>query len=172
MAKLVDVTGSTKQTIYGDFGSKQGLYFECFDHYRDVIVQPAINPLMSGATIAKPDQELSRITEYFETQISLAEQMGMPGPGCLVGNAMTETAPTSLEVQMLVEQHNERLCAAFAKALPAGLESIKRKELSEFLTVVAQGLWAQSRVVSNANELRAKAATIVRLVEKEILDDR
>lgn len=164
MADLVKVTGSTRQSIYGDFGNKDGLYRACFDLYRDDVVLPAILPLSEG------EDGLSAIARYFETQIALAEQIGLPGPGCLVGNAMTETAPAYKQIRNLVEQHNQRLSDAFAAALPQHLLDAKRTELADFLVVAAQGLWAFSRVTADAGELRARAKTILRMIQMEIDD--
>lgn len=164
MADLIAATGSTRQSIYGDFGSKDGLYRACFEAYRQDIVEPAIAPLN------QPTQGLAGIARYFETQIALAQKVGLPGPGCLVGNAMTETAPNDQSVRELVHQHNQRLADAFANALPPGLNRDKRQELSDFLVIAAQGLWAMSRVTSDANKMRARARTIVNMIQKEIED--
>lgn len=164
MADLVAATGSTRQSIYGDFGSKDGLYRACFDLYREDVVNPAIAPLSAEGS------GLGAIAEYFETQISRAEMMGLPGPGCLVGNAMTETAPGDQKIGDLVKQHNERLAAGFARSLPANLEAAKRIELAGFLVLAAQGLWAISRVTPSAEELRAKSKTILRMIQREIDD--
>lgn len=161
MADLVTATGSTRQSIYGDFESKLGLYHACFAMYREQVVAPAL-------TSFEADQPgIEAIERYFETQIALAERTGLPGPGCLVGNAMTEMAPSDPQVMTLVEQHNARLEAAFSKALPERLPTGRRQELAEFLVVSAQGLWAISRVTSSADALRSRAATIVRMLEKE-----
>lgn len=164
MADLVAATGSTRQSIYSDFGNKDGLFRACFSLYRDEVVLPAIAPLN------RSDSALEVIPEYFETQIARAEAMGMPGPGCLVGNAMTETAPNDEQIRKLVNAHNQRLAMAFASALPERLPEAKRSELAEFLVVAAQGLWAMSRVTSSADQLRARAKTIVRMIQKEIDD--
>jgi len=165
MADLVAATGATRQSIYGDFDSKHGLYQACFALYREQIVAPALVPF----EIAGPD--LAAIARYFETQIKLAEVTGLPGPGCLVGNAMTEMAPSESEILKLVEEHNARLEASFTNALPRHLLSARKRDLAQFLVVAAQGLWAMSRVTNSADELRSRAATIVRLLEKELRDD-
>ncbi len=162
MADLVAATGSTRQSIYGDFGGKRQLYCACFDLYRFKVVEPALAPFYAD----RP--ELSAIAAYFETQISLAEAVGLPGPGCLVGNAMTELAGREADVMTLVMEHNARLESAFLKALPPTLPDQRRQALAQFLVVAAQGLWAVSRVTDCADALRSRAATIVSLLEKEL----
>lgn len=165
MADLVAATGSTRQSIYGDFDSKRGLYRACFELYRRQVVEPALVPF----GVSEPS--LSAIAAYFETQISLAERAGLPGPGCLVGNAMTEMAPGDPQIMKLVEEHNARLETAFSRALPVSLSRERRQELAQFLVVAAQGLWAVSRVTSSADALRSRAATIVGLLEGELSHD-
>ena len=164
MADLVEATGSTRQSIYGDFESKNGLYRACFDRYREQVVLPALAHFGDGGGS-------TAIAAYFEAQISLAERVGLPGPGCLVGNAMTETAPGNDAVRKEVEAHNERLERAFASVLPPSWPDERRRELAQFLVVAAQGLWALSRVTPDAAGLRARAATIVQMIEREISGD-
>ncbi|NVE94553.1 TetR/AcrR family transcriptional regulator [Altererythrobacter lutimaris] len=164
MSQLVEATGSTRQTIYRDFESKHRFYARCFGLYHDRVVAPALKPF--GAT----EQGLNAIAEYFELQIVLAERMGLPGPGCLVGNAMTEIAPNDPEIAALVKDHNHRLELAFASALPSSMTEERRQQLSEFLVLSAQGLWAMSRITSSADELRKRAATIMSLISKETED--
>lgn len=161
ISELVQATGSTRQSLYADFDNKEGLYDACFDLYRDQVVLPALEPF-EGNAVGLPSLEA-----YFEKQISLAEEIGLPGPGCLVGNAMTETAPISAQVEQRVKDHNVRLERAFSKALPPALSDHKRAELAGFLVVAAQGLWAMSRVTKNGSDLRSRAATILRLTERE-----
>jgi len=162
ISDLVAATGSTRQSLYGDFGSKDGLYQACFDVYRDQVVMPALKPFETQAAGS------DALRAYFETQISLAQEIGLPGPGCLVGNAMTETAPANPNVRQCVADHNARLERAFVRALPNTLLEGKKSELARFLVVAAQGLWAMSRVTASGEDLRVHARTIVRLVERDI----
>ena len=162
MADLVGETGSTKHSIYADFASKDGLYRACFDWYREKIVAPALEPFRAK------EPQLEAVSQYFEIQIRLAEETGLPGPGCLVGNAMTETAPKDTQIAELVRDHNLRLEAAFGKALPDGLGPNETARLTSFLVLAAQGLWAMSRVTSSAAALREQAKMAVDLIEMEL----
>ncbi len=161
MVELVETTGSTRQSIYGDFGSKHGLYTACFETYQSEVVAPALEPFADGTP------GISAIADYFEIQISRAERIGLPGPGCMVGNATTERGASDPEIEELVQQHHDRLASAFAKALTDSLADIRRAELAQFLVLAAQGLWAMSRVANSAEPLRAQAATIVSILERE-----
>ncbi|MEL6528567.1 MAG: helix-turn-helix domain-containing protein [Pseudomonadota bacterium] len=165
MADLVEATGSTRQSIYGDFGSKHGLYVACFDTYREAVVAPALDPF------CKAQHRVAAIADYFDIQIAHAERIGLPGPGCLVGNATTELAAHDPAIGALVQQHHRRLEDAFASALPASLSTTRRCKLARFLVLAAQGLWAVSRVTASAEQLRAQAATIISMLKKEIEND-
>jgi len=159
---LVEATGVSRHGIYSDVGNKEQLYLASFDAYQQLIVTPAMEGLESG------DTGLAEIQAYFETQIALAESMGLPGPGCFVANAMTETAPHNTNVAKQVEGHNARLTAGFLNALKADAPDLplpKQKTLARFLTVTAQGLWSMSRTVNDATRLREYVLTLMILIE-------
>ena len=161
--QLTHVTGASRQAIYSGFGSKHALYLDCFETYRETVVRPAIEGLFGA------EDGLSAIATYFETQISLAESYGLPGPGCFVGNAMTDTAPHDPEVKVRVERHNALLGEAFAAALAdPDLELARedQRDLANVLLVAAQGIWAMSRITSSASELRDHAARFVNIVRE------
>jgi len=67
--------------------------------------------------VEAPKAGLSDIAGYWELQISRGEQAGLPGPGCLLANTMTERAPHAPDVAKVVAAHNNRLRAGFRNAL-------------------------------------------------------
>lgn len=161
--QLTRTTDASRQAIYSQFGNKHALYLECFKAYRETVVRPAIDRLFAA------EDGLSAIDAYFEAQISLAESYGLPGPGCFVGNAMTETAPHDPHVRVRVESHNSLLKEAFASALASpGLKLTRddQHDLANILLVAAQGIWAMSRVINSASELRDHAARFVSIVRE------
>ena len=162
---LVRATGVSRHGIYSDVGNKERLYLAGLEAYQKLIVTPALEGLESV------DSGLAEIKSYFETQIALAESIGLPGPGCLVANAMTETAPHNTAVAKQVEAHNARLTAGFLKALKKAAPSLplrEQKKLARFLTVTAQGLWSMSRTVDDAKQLREYVLTLMLLIEERI----
>lgn len=165
MDKLVRDTGVSRHGIYASAGGKRDLFLRGFAAYQREIVSPAISVLESEAAT------LDAIAAYFETQIALAELIGLPGPGCFVANAMTETAPHDPDVRVQVEYHNARLKAAFRNALQKSFDLIAPDELdalAEFIATTAQGLWSKSRVVETASPLRAHVATLMSLLAARI----
>lgn len=165
MDQLVEAIGASRHAIYSAFGSKQDLYLRCFDAYQRQVVTPAFGDVENGSA------GIEAIENYFETQISLAEDIGLPGFGCLVANAATETAPHDQLVAAKVDIHHRRLKSGFCRALSVArpeLPADQQHALAEFLVTFAQGLWSMSRTVSSAAPLRGQAETIISYVKAEI----
>lgn len=163
---LVTATGTTRHWLYSRYGSKQGLFLRCLGHYRDTVVDPAF------AAVEKPDATLDEVRQYFQTQIREATRCGLPGPGCLIANSMTETAPHDPAVMAAVEQHHQRLAAGFSNALrnQSGkrLNSSELRALAELLGSCAQGLWSWSRSVDQAAPLHRYVDTLLQLIERRM----
>ncbi|GAA4041916.1 TetR/AcrR family transcriptional regulator [Parerythrobacter jejuensis] len=162
MDELVDRIGVSRHAIYSHFGSKHELYLRCFDAYQSAIVDPAFEPVETATG------GIATIEDYFETQISLAEKIGLPGPGCFVANAATETAPHDQLASDKVDQHHRRLRVGFARALSLVEPQEDANEvaaLAELLVTCAQGLWSMSRTATSAKPLRRQARTIVSLIK-------
>jgi TetR/AcrR family transcriptional regulator, transcriptional repressor for nem operon len=165
MDELVKDTGVSRHGIYASVGGKRDLFLRGFAAYQREIVSPAVSVLESEAAT------LDAIAAYFETQIALAERIGLPGPGCFVANAMTETAPHDADVRAQVELHNARLKAAFRNVLQKSFDLIDPDELdalAEFIATTAQGLWSKSRVVETAAPLRMHVSTLMSLLSVRI----
>lgn len=165
MNDLVKATGVSKHGIYSDVGGKLELYLLAFQTYQASIVSTAFEQ------VERDTSGLDDIAAYFEAQIALANEGGLPGPGCLVANAMTETAPHMPEVAAQVSQHNARLKAGFRGALSNAAKHLPDEELdclADFLTTSAQGLWSMSRAVHSAASLRAHSTTLLDLITRRL----
>ena len=165
MDKLIASTGANRQAIYSGFGGKRALYLRCFAAYYDAVVAPALDGLCASTA------SLQEIGQYFETQITLAEQSGLPGPGCLVANAATETAPHDDMAAEEVKLHMKRLTTGFSNALGNAAPNLTIEEqeaLAEFLASFAQGLWSLSRTVTDSSILRRQATTAISLLKERI----
>jgi TetR/AcrR family transcriptional regulator, transcriptional repressor for nem operon len=163
MDDLIEATGSSRHAIYSSVGSKHELYRRGFAAYRNAIVDPAF------ACVEAQNANLEAIGNFFEIQIALAERAGLPGPGCLIANATTETAPHDAQISAEVAAHNKRLKAGFARALAneaRGLPQTEIDALANFLVTTAQGLWSMSRTVSSAAPLRAHVSTLMSLLRR------
>jgi TetR/AcrR family transcriptional regulator, transcriptional repressor for nem operon len=165
MDALVEATGTSRHAIYTSVGSKHELYRRGFAAYQHQVVTPAF------MAVEEPGAGLGAVESFLEFQIALAEASGLPGPGCLVANAATETAPHDPLIAKEVAAHHARLRFGFANALknenPA-LSSEERGALAEFLVMTSQGLWSMSRTMTTAEPLRAHASTIVSLLRARL----
>jgi TetR/AcrR family transcriptional regulator, transcriptional repressor for nem operon len=106
---------------------------------------------------------LEAIAAFFEHQIEAAEPAGLTGPGYLVANASTETAPHDPQITGEVAAHHARLKPGFVQALGNENSPLSQEEidaLADFLVTSARGLWSMSRTVTSAEPLRAHAAIL------------
>ena len=163
---LVEATGVSRHGIYQLFDGKHDLFLTCLDTYQKTIVSPAFKAVEAKTA------DCTAIRNYFEHQISLAEKIGLPGPGCLVANTMTEIAPHDPKIAECVLHHNDRLQRGFQNALtntsPSKAPKKKINQLAEYITINAQGLWSYSRSQSSAQPLRRYAAWLVGSVEEAL----
>jgi TetR/AcrR family transcriptional regulator, transcriptional repressor for nem operon len=155
MDDLVRVTGASRHAIYAEFGSKDRLFEAVMALYVEAVVTPAF------AQVEAPGAGLREIAGYWEFQIARGEQAGLPGPGCLIANTMTERAPHAPEVAKIVSAHNERLRAGFRIALRGqGIAARHRASkqtvegMATVLAIFSNGLWSFSRVAADARPLR------------------
>lgn len=168
MDMLVKAMNTNRHAIYSDFGGKQELYLACLDAYQREIVTPAFHG------VEEEGAGLEAIESYFECQISFAELAGLPGPGCLIANSMTELAPHDDGVMQVVQGHNNRLQMGFLNVLTNVNRTADRRtereleELASFLMVSAQGLWSMSRTIADGSVLRRYASNLIYLVEAEL----
>ncbi|MEM7270915.1 MAG: TetR/AcrR family transcriptional regulator [Pseudomonadota bacterium] len=165
MDDLVKATAVSRHGIYSEFGGKKNLFLACFDRYQDLIVSPAIAPVES------PDATIADIAAYFETQIALAEELGLPGPGCFVANALTEMAPHDADVLARVQAHNDRLRRGFRTAIQNSArtdENFELNETTEALLTFATGLWSMSRISTDAAALMGAVASYLTTLERRL----
>jgi TetR/AcrR family transcriptional regulator, transcriptional repressor for nem operon len=165
MDELVAAIGINRHAIYTSIGGKHELYRLGFAAYQRLVVSPAFD------RVEQPDAGLDAIAAFFEHQIKAAEIAGLPGAGCLVANAATETAPHDPQIQDEVGAHHARLKTGFAHALDNEGRKLSQEEvdaLADFLVINAQGLWSMSRTVGSAVPLRAYVATLLSLLKARL----
>ena len=163
---LVRVTGSTRHSLYQQYGGKRGLFLACLDAYPAQAVDPAFAP------VEREGAGLAEIAAFLEYQISRLAAHGLPGIGCLFANTLTELAAHDDAVAARIRAHHQRLARGFSRVLrnaaPGRAEVGRIEELAELMAVSAQGLWSASRVAQDAGSLRRMAATLMRTVEQSL----
>ncbi|EAQ01061.1 putative tetR-family transcriptional regulator [Pseudooceanicola batsensis HTCC2597] len=166
MDTLVKKTGVSRHGIYTDYGSKRSLYLACFPRYHEHVVAPVLNPVFSS------HDGLPAITAYFGRLIEMAEGIGLPGPGCFVANAATETAPHDPDVARKVSEHNTKLENAFTMALQREKKSqlplAHRKALARIIAMFSAALWTSSRSTDNPETLRQHTAVFLDMLENRV----
>lgn len=165
---LVTATGASRHSIYTEFGSKDGFFEAVLGLYVDTVVTPAFGQ------VEAPGAGLQEIDDYWEVQITRGEQAGLPGPGCLLANTMTERAPHAPEVAKIVAAHNDRLRSGFRNALRgrgiAARHRSSRRAIDGMATVLAvfsNGLWSFSRMAPDARPLRLATKTMINNLAQE-----
>jgi TetR/AcrR family transcriptional regulator, transcriptional repressor for nem operon len=168
---LVRSIGISRHSLYGDFGGKDGLFAACLAAYSRDVVTPAF------AQVEEDRATLAAVAEYFEFQIARGEEAGLPGPGCLMANVLTETAPHNPAIAAIVGAHNDRLRKGFRKALAntaelrgIRLDRAQGEALATILVIFANGLWSLSRAVRSAAPLRSAVREQLHLIERRVAE--
>ena len=165
MGELVEQTGVNRQGIYSEFGSKRGLFLACVGYYQEAVVTPAF------ATVEAADAKLAQVQAYFEFQFDAAESSGLPGPGCLVANTMTELADRDEQILQQVNRHKTRLQNGYLRVLKnesPELSAADAQQLAEMMVIFTQGLWSASRVVDKTAPLRASCSEFLGMLKVRI----
>lgn len=158
---LVKTTGVSRHGIYEDFGGKDGLFLASLEVYQREVVTPAF------AQVEVDGAGLTAVASYLRQQIDRADAAGLPGPGCLFANTMTEIAPHNARIRGLIDAHNQRLMRGFSRVLrheSAATDDALADELAHCMTVFTNGLWSSSRVSRDARALHACAAMFIDMV--------
>lgn len=145
MDTLVRSIGTTRASLYAEFGGKEGLFEAALDHYSDKAVTAALGPM------ADPGAGLAGIEQYFRVLVNDAppEQLAR---GCLMTSTMTELGDTDPRIAERTHAHFDRVTATFQAALTqAQAQGELHPSVADLaacalsLATFAQGLWACAR---------------------------
>jgi TetR/AcrR family transcriptional regulator, transcriptional repressor for nem operon len=155
MDELVRDVGTTRTSVYREFGGKRRLFETSLDRYADGVVTAVLRPMTDGT------DGIAAIEKYFEDIIRKAERGGRLSRGCLMTNTMTELGATDRRIRRRTEAHFARVARAFESALG---RARARRELRDdvrdlkawalHLATFAQGTWVCARSGVGARELR------------------
>ena len=135
---LVDATGVSRYGLYGEFGSKHGLFLASLDYYQENAVKQYFG------IVEKPGASLAEIKLYFDTVLNLYSQPAGK-LGCLMCNSATEVAPHDKEVESKVKAALDRLTRGFGVALGNAKKrgevskDLEIKQAADFLTGILLG---------------------------------
>jgi TetR/AcrR family transcriptional regulator, transcriptional repressor for nem operon len=135
---LVDATGVSRYGLYGEFGSKHGLFLASLDHYQDTAVKAYFG------IVERPAAAMAEIRLYFDTILDLYSQPAGK-LGCLMCNSATEVAPHDKAVQKKVKGALDRMTTGFGIALTNAQKrgevraDLDIKQAADFLTGILLG---------------------------------
>jgi TetR/AcrR family transcriptional repressor of nem operon len=157
LVDLEQATGLGRQSLYGAFGDKRGLFLQVVEHYFTHVLKPGIDVLDApGSAIAN----LRRIFGAWEATAASPEFHG-----CLVGNSVPEFGSKDEEMSAVLRRKLELLEAAFARALRRAKRDgevsadLDVKNVARSLLALAQGL----AVVARANRDPAFVHSVVQV---------
>lgn len=153
---LVDATGVGRGSLYGAFGSKEGLYLAAMERYRQLYAVPLIDILRAGA----PARDLLR-----EVLVGTVDGIVRDGDrkSCLIVGATTERVAQDPKVAAHVRSTTASLEDALRDVIAAaqtdGQLSDRRnaRDLARYLIVTMHGL----RVMGSINPDRAALMAVV-----------
>ncbi|OUS29027.1 hypothetical protein A9Q99_10480 [Gammaproteobacteria bacterium 45_16_T64] len=111
MAELIQATGLKSGSIYGGFGSKQGLFEASIDHYAAQGLKDIDLRLSSG------EDYLESIRSCFAWLIE--SSLDCKPDGCFLVNALIELAPHDTVIRQTLKDHIGNVEQAFTRALTA-----------------------------------------------------
>jgi TetR/AcrR family transcriptional regulator, transcriptional repressor for nem operon len=145
LVALERATGLGRQSLYGVFGDKRGLFTRAVERYFDCVIRPGIAALDAPGSARA---NLERVLCAWETAATATEFNG-----CLLGNSVPELAAKDSEISALLARKLELMEAAFARALRRAKRDaevsadLDVKSTARALLTLAQGL----SVIARAN---------------------
>jgi TetR/AcrR family transcriptional repressor of nem operon len=163
---LGDLEAATKlgrQSLYGAFGDKRGLFTRVVDRYFEVVLRPHVIDVLDAPGSGRTNVE--KIIRSWEAAASAPEFNG-----CLVGNSSSELGLHDPEMAELLRKKLDLMEAAFHRALTRAQKAgeigaaLDPRALARSLLVTAQGLSIVCRVNRDRAFVRAVARdTLARL---------
>jgi TetR/AcrR family transcriptional regulator, transcriptional repressor for nem operon len=109
LVELEQATGLGRQSLYGVFGDKRGLFLKVVDHYFERVLAPGV-ALLDAPGSAR--QNIESLLQAWE-----ATSASPDFHGCLVGNSVPEFGVSDLEMADVLSRKLALLEAGFTRAL-------------------------------------------------------
>lgn len=155
---LVRELGVNRNSVYSEFGSKEGLFSDALLHYDNLMVSQVFGPL------EKPSATLVEVEELFHLFASSA--VPLAGLGCLMCNTIAELGDTNSGLTPFISDYYERLQRAFSNALHGAIRvgqipsDVDVDAEARFLTACCHGisLMVRSGIHESAPQQAVKGA--------------
>lgn len=143
LVDLEQATGLGRQSLYGVFGDKRGLFLKVIEHYFDRVLKPGIDLLDA------PGSARAHLEKIFDTWEALARSPDFNG--CLVGNSVPEMSARDPELGAVLARKLELMERGFSRALARAKRDgevnakLDVKGTARALLTIAQGLAVVAR---------------------------
>lgn len=150
--QLTAATGLSKGSLYGTFGSKDGLFRQALDRYAQTW-----GGRYDAALARHRDDPARAIAAFFEVVLQRLADPSQPD-GCLLCQSVTDSAALEPESRARAHELLGGQEARLARALAAGGRPTKRiTELARLVMTVQQGLIVLHYAGTPIEQLRATA---------------
>lgn len=163
LSQLQQEMGISRQSLYDTFGSKRELFIRCIEHYKATQLTQALELL---ARERSPLANVKDVMRFFERLASDARCRG-----CLVANALVETAPHDEEIASLLAETLELLQKSIQGALKDAQERGELPphkspaQISRALTNAAMGMAVTGKLPVGRTRLRDIFAGTLSILE-------
>ncbi len=144
VAQLSETLGIGKQSLYGTFGDKRGLYIAAIQRYSDESVA------MIRALFARPGRAVDHITEVLDEWAARATCKEYCG--CFLANSCSELGTRDPEVAAVLQRKLARMTDVFQEAIERAQDEgdiardTNAQALARALVNTGQGLSTASKV--------------------------
>lgn len=164
ISDLEEATGLGRQSLYGVFGDKRGLFEQVVEHYEQTVLRPGLHDVLEAPGSALGN--LERVLEYWQQAAST------PGfNGCLVGSCIAEMGAREPELADLLAAKlklmEDWFWGVLDRAQQAGeiSRSLDARATARSLLALSQGLALVARVNRDKDFARSIVASAVQLLE-------
>jgi TetR/AcrR family transcriptional regulator, transcriptional repressor for nem operon len=157
LVELEEATGLGRQSLYGVFGDKRGLFAKVVEHYFERVLKPGIDLLDApGSARAHIEQTF----EGWEAAACLPEFNG-----CLIGNSVPEMSARDPELGAMLARKLTLMEQGFVRALKRAQRDgevdaeLDVKSAARTLLTLAQGLAVVARAHRDPSFVRSVIQT-------------
>lgn len=161
---LVQATGINRASMYGTFGSKEGLLLAALDHYVLAVNRQRLRLLEGKGTVR------DCLGAYFDSLIAFSTGDGR-GLGCLLTNTAIELSPRNARIRKKLKAIFDQVETAFRRLLERGQAAGEiaadrdPEALAHFLLTTVQGLRVIARADPDPVAMRQTAAAAMRALD-------
>ena len=163
LVELEQATGLGRQSLYGVFGDKRGLFLKVIEHYFERVLKPGIDLLDA------PGSARSHLESVFAAWEAVASSPDFNG--CLVGNSVPELSAKDADMAAVLARKLELMEGGFSRALKRAKRDgevradLDVKGTARALLTIAQGLAVVARSQRDPTFVRGVVHAARRLLD-------